>query len=119
MGLAVTAPPSCVCLPSDHAGALLHPIFPHAHASTHDVWESGSGFNLASHDPASYDAAPSISGAPSSGTALDVLGGMMFPMILTALLMGGSLRRPRTEAHPGERTVLPPTPPPRLFPAIV
>ncbi|MCC6176979.1 MAG: hypothetical protein IT305_16840 [Chloroflexi bacterium] len=32
-GLSVSAPVSCWCVPDDHLGQVLHPVFPHSHGS--------------------------------------------------------------------------------------
>ena len=114
VGLAVTAPPSCVCVPGDHLGALLHPIFPHVHASGQDAWADNAPYPLASHEVATYDSAPGVSAPLSDAPARDVMSGMLLPLILSAMLLEMARPRPLAAPAPAERSVSPLTPPPRL-----
>jgi hypothetical protein len=118
VGLAITAPPSSVGLQGDHFGALLHPIFPHVHDVAHSFEADGSPASLASHDPASRDVAPGLSVPLSEAGAREAAVGIVLPFVLADALVELSRRRQLFEPRLVGRPVSPPTPPPRLIPAI-
>ncbi|MCC7370026.1 MAG: hypothetical protein IT306_16495 [Chloroflexi bacterium] len=114
LGLAVTAPPGAPFQAADHAGALVHPIFPHAHQSDEVYAHDGGAYALASHDPASQDVAPGLS-VPQAGTGLhDGVGGIALPFALAILFVALTARRGVTELPLLGLAVAPATPPPRL-----
>ncbi len=116
----MSAPPSCVCIPDDHFGLLLHPLLPHAHGDAH---ASGpiSDLMTGSADPlgmASVDQAPGISAAASSNGAHDAIAGLLLPLVLAASLLEAARRILLTDARPAQRALAPPSPPPRLVPSV-
>ncbi|MGE3911566.1 MAG: hypothetical protein AB7K36_19560 [Chloroflexota bacterium] len=113
VGLAVSAPPSCVCQPGDHFGALLHPIFAHVHGSDHSPFQNDADYQLASHDPATYDSAPGLSAPTNASVGHESLGGMLLPVLLAMLLAQRGRRPSLAMQAPTGRVVSPPIPPPR------
>jgi hypothetical protein len=116
-GLAVSAPPACLCAPDDHFGLLLHPMFPHAHGAVHQGWEAEASAPD-SVAPGAVDQAPGISAQASDGGARDAIAGPLLPLLLAALFVEIGRRIYLNQPPPHGRTTSPPTPPPRLVPAV-
>jgi hypothetical protein len=116
-GLAVSAPPSCLCASDEHFGLLLHPMVPHAHGAAHQAWQEEPA---PADDAASalFDQAPGISAQSSDSGARDVIAGMLLPLQVAAMLVEVGRRRFLLEPQPDDRATSPPTPPPRLVPAV-
>ena len=118
VGLAVTTPVVCICVPSDHAGVAIHPLFPHTHPS--DIGATASD----DHDDAHGSARdfqdgkplPSLRAEAGSGAASPLAAGalslsMMHPWTMSMGVVGEAwtplVRTPRSIARP------PQPPPPR------
>jgi hypothetical protein len=119
-GLAISAPPSCWCMPGDHFGLLLHPLVPHAHGAAH-------GTDLASDEAAPAgsltdvmmaDQAPGISAPTSVLGAHDAVAGLLLPLLLAAIMLEASRRARIADPRPEQRALAPPIPPPRLVPLV-
>lgn len=84
VGLAVTAPVTCVCVPSDHGDLSIHPIFAHAHPS--DVGHSDQGHHHPSQEPASDfedgQPLPSVRSQAGSGAISPFAAGASILMLL-------------------------------------
>jgi hypothetical protein len=119
VGLAFSAPPSSVGFAGDHLGALLHPIFPHAHGNGHTFAVDGPPDAFASHQPASRDVAPGLSVPLSEPGAREAAAGIIMPFVLAASLIELSRRRHWFKPRLVGRPVSPPTPPPRLVVSVV
>lgn len=114
-GLALSAPPSCVCAPDDHFGLAMHPLFPHAHGGPH------TASFVPDHQPAGgddssarvVDSGPGISAATSQ-SAHEAVAGLVLPLLLAGLFLALSRRFPGAERVPAQLALVPPIPPPRL-----
>jgi len=113
-GLAMSAPPACWCAADEHFGLLLHPLFPHVHGDVHSI--------LAREDEQLRDdqavartveQAPGISAGTSDSGALDLIPGLLLPVLSLTALLGFSIRLGQVELWPGQQFVRPPSPPPR------
>jgi hypothetical protein len=115
-GLAISAPPSCWCVPGDHFGLLLHPLVPHAHGAAHGPDLPGDeGASAGSPtDVMTADQAPGISAPTSVLGAHDALAGLLLPVVLAASVLGVSRRARIADLQPEQRALAPPIPPPRL-----
>ena len=113
-GLAMSAPPTCVCAPNEHFGLLLHPLFPHSHGAAHalGVWqeEPSDGQQTATI----VEQVPGISAGTADTLGYDVLSGVILPLFLAAVLLGASRRIVLADLRPEQRTSAPPSPPPRI-----
>jgi hypothetical protein len=117
VGLAISAPPSCVCSPDDHFGVLLHPLFPHAHGTSHVAgwWGIDETTGDALVTGTSMSQAPAISASASTDVTHDSIAGLLLPLSLAAMLLGLSSRRALFEPRPEQRALAPPIPPPRVI----
>jgi len=114
-GLAMTAPPSCVCNPDDHFGMLLHPLFPHVHGVPHgQITMHDEPQADGSADVRSAEQAPGISAGTSDVGGRDVVTGLLLPLFLAAALLEVSRRLLLHEPRPEQRMLAPPFPPPRI-----
>ena len=113
-GLAMSAPPSCVCAPSEHFGLLLHPLFPHVHGGVHSIAAERAEPSDGGQGVVGVEQAPGISAGSTDSSAHDVLSGMALPLLLAAVLLAAAPRLTMPEARPEQRTLAPPSPPPRL-----
>lgn len=118
VGLAVTTPVVCICMPSDHAGVAIHPLFPHTHPSDagrtgHDDHDSAHGASLDVQDGKPL---PSVRAEAGSGAASPLAVGalslaMMHPWTMHMGVVGQAwaplVRAPLSIARP------PQSPPPR------
>jgi hypothetical protein len=114
-GLSISAPPSCVCAPDEHFGLLLHPLFPHIHSDAHGgrIWQQ----KFEQDGDASVrtvEQSPGISAGSSDAGAHDVLTGLLLPLFLAGALLEVSRRLLQSAVRPEQRTLAPPSPPPRL-----
>jgi hypothetical protein len=112
-GLAMSAPPSCVCAPNEHFGLLLHPLFPHLHGAAHalGVWQEDA--TESQQATQAVEQAPGISAGTADTLAYDALSGVILPLFLAAALLEASRRIVLTERRPEQRASAPPSPPPR------
>jgi hypothetical protein len=119
-GLAMSAPPSCVCASDEHFGLLLHPLFPHVHGAPHsplatlDFGESGTDRSA----PTVADQAPGISAQATGTGAFDAYAGLLLPLVLAALLLESFRRVKPADSIPEQRSLAPPIPPPPLLPSV-
>jgi hypothetical protein len=115
-GLAISAPPSCWCVPGDHFGLLLHPLVPHAHGAAHgsDLRGDEGAPDGTSADVMMADQAPGISAPTSVLVPHDALVGLLLPHFLAAILLGARRRARIADLQPEQRALAPPIPPPRL-----
>jgi hypothetical protein len=92
-------------------------MFPHAHGAIHQGWDSEpvSAEGLTS---TVIDLAPGISAQSSDGGAREVIAGMVLPLLLAAMFVQRGRRLLHQEPLPFSRAPSPPTPPPRLVPAV-
>jgi hypothetical protein len=102
-----------VCAPDDHFGLVLHPLFPHAHGDAHATGPMTDDVDLRS-----VNQAPGISAASSASGAHDAIAGLLLPLVLAAALLDAARRIALTDARPEQRSLAPPSPPPRLVPAV-
>ncbi|MFN8632946.1 MAG: hypothetical protein U0893_03760 [Chloroflexota bacterium] len=118
IGLAATAPVSCVCVPSDHGDMSVHPIFPHTHPS--DIGHADQAHHHPSQQPVSGtqdgEPLPSLQTEVGSGAIGPVAAGasilmLLRPWMLHVGVVGTAstppVRLPRSIAQP------PLPPPPR------
>jgi hypothetical protein len=100
---------------------LLHPLFPHVHGDlNHAALEAENGFaeidtSLGDQAgaPSVFDQAPGISALAGDLGAHDIISGVLLPLFLAAALLEHARRLPLTEPRPEQRTLAPPSPPPR------
>jgi len=110
----MSAPPNCWCAPDEHFGMLLHPLFPHVHGDVHSVLEREDESSAdAQAMPRTVDQAPGISAGSSDNGTFDVVTGLLLPLFLSALLLERSRRLELSEPRPEQRSLAPPSPPPR------
>jgi hypothetical protein len=116
-GLAISAPPSCVCASDEHFGLLLHPLFPHVHGAPHSPLDAVESLTDAS-TTTSVEQAPGISAQAAGPGTFDAYAGLLLPLVLAALVLEISQRVRSASSIPEQRSLAPPIPPPRLFPSI-
>jgi hypothetical protein len=117
-GLAMSAPPSCVCAPDEHFGLLLHPLFPHLHGDAHGAAAERTEPSDSGQGALGVEQAPGISSGTADSTGHDVLSGIILPLVLAAVLLEASRRLIVADARTEQRTLAPPSPPPRLSPGL-
>jgi hypothetical protein len=112
--LALSVPASCWCARGDHAGMLLHPIFPHHHGSAfQDADDDAPPVSAA--ERASASIAPALAGPVGDASAGGIGGAeMLLPMFLAATLLLGARWRPGEPVTLDQHVASPLTPPPRI-----
>src|SRR3954451_573844 len=113
-GLALSVPASCWCAVGDHAGMLIHPIFPHHHGDAlADEYDDSVSAASASDAPLLGISAP----APATD-ALGLAGGdAVLPALLALMMLSARRLRASGLAPPDQHLAGPITPPPRPVPA--
>lgn len=116
-GLAMSAPPTCVCAPDEHFGLLLHPLFPHMHGDVHSAAAERTEPSDRGPSSPAAEQTPGISAGTTDTVSNDLLSGVLLPLFLAAALLDVSRRLIPTDEQPAQRALAPPSPPPRLSPA--
>jgi hypothetical protein len=118
VGLAVSVPASAGSA-GDHAGMLIHPLFPHHHGDSHSpfVWDS---YDESISSASSALEAPMVMiAAPQPDLSAPGLAGseVVLPALLGLLIFEASRLRGAGPPLPARHLAGPAPPPPRLIPA--
>lgn len=113
VGLSFSVPPAFSASPTDHVGALLHPVFPHVHGTGHDDAVTVHGLDDAAAGQLHLDQQPALRGQPVEDGFRSGVGGMLLPLVLAGLLLDARRLRYTVLAVPHQDWRAPLAPPPR------
>jgi hypothetical protein len=115
--LALSVPASCWCARGDHAGMLLHPIFPHHHGDGHaDFVDDVDPTPVSDAERANASIAPALGGPLGDASAGGISGAdILLPTFLAATLLASTRWRHTQTTIFDQHLASPLTPPPRRW----